>query len=155
MLYRSHSARDLDGVSGIIVNPYLNRERKPRNIPENVHGICGQWFLDRFGVNYRSKSLFCTGDLAVAKGYANVGARLVRISPVGEFRLCFGNCKDLFASIQFLGYKSELCVSNIYDLLETLEYKEYINCGLDLAEKSGNEIMLVSDRYKFEMVSEV
>lgn len=71
------------------------RDRQPRNTRPAYHRAADDWFLRRFGIRYRSGSLFCTGSLETAAQYGEGKARF--IYPVGEFRICWSpRVHDLF-----------------------------------------------------------
>jgi hypothetical protein len=152
-LYRSHSSKYLSARYGTLVNNNLNRIRRPRDTDPRLHQLVGEWFKRKFGTDYRSLSLFCTGDRAIAAGYLTGGKALVRLIPAGDFRICFSpKCKDLFGHFQFKSdtfLRSEIA---ILKELDSLDFVEYENDGLELACESGNEVMVVAHSFRYEIV---
>lgn len=116
------------------------RDRKPKNMPVELHQAADAWFSARFGVRYRGAGLLCTGDVVQAASHGDV----YRIYPVGGFQFCWSpRVKDLHAWCDENGFlqKSPDVLTNA---LAGLDYRED-----DLAEAiaSGSEIMLACKRY--------
>lgn len=116
------------------------RDRKPKNMPVELHQAADAWFSARFGVRYRGAGLFCTGDAVQAASHGDV----YRIYPVGGFQFCWSpRVKDLHAWCDENGFleKSPDALTNA---LAGLDYRED-----DLAEAlaSGSEIMVACKCY--------
>jgi hypothetical protein len=150
-LYRAHSLKYINAKSGTFTNPYLVRNRIPKNTSIQLHSAFSAWFIKKFSLDYRSKSIFCTGDINVAQGYVNSSSALIKLAPIKDFRVCYSpKCKDLFGNFQFLAGSDMEKVSIVDDVLDSLEYVEFKNDGLDLAIKSNNEIMVFAERFMYE-----
>lgn len=130
-LWRGFGRKNFHGV--VELGPI--KDRSPRDTPEWIHQLADQWFFDRFGVKYRSESLFCTGDKSVASHYGNI----YPVAPRGEFRFCWSPVvQDFYGSVSKLKVEPDNA-SELYRLLETADYTEE---DLISAIKSGSEIML-------------
>jgi len=152
-LYRAHSAKSVNTASGFFDNPYLAQKRVPRDTPQYLHDLIGSWFEQQFGLDYRSRALFCTGDRDIAVGYTSASSILIELTPVPPFRICFSpRVKDLFGYFQFAALRGELTRDAVYAELEKLGYVEYRDASLDLAAGTANEVMAYATRYAFKQV---
>jgi hypothetical protein len=152
-LYRAHSLKYLQAQSGVLINKNLTRTRIPRDSDPKLHRIAGEWFTKKFGSDYRSLSLFCSGDVEIAKGYLTEGKGLVQLSPVGDFRLCFSpSCKDLFGHFQF---KQKLLAdeASVFAELESLDFVEFKNHGLEASVASKNEVMVIASAFHYKRIA--
>ena len=114
-------------------------DRQPKNIPVAAHRIIDQWFLERFGFNFRTRALFGSGSLEKATAHAE-GGEVGLIRPNSDFMFCWSpHSYDLFG--EYAQLKSD---DEIADLLEKLEFTTE---NLDQAIMSGHEIMLASDSF--------
>lgn len=151
-LFRAHSTKYLSGATGIITNPNLQRRRRPRDLPIAVHQLLVDWFLTRFGVDYRGTSLFCTGDAAVAAGYKTSTATVISIEPLDEYSVCYSTkCKDLFGYYQFHWSLTAPSAEKIQADMDSLEFVHQRNSGLEVAAASGHEVMLVAAQYRYRL----
>lgn len=151
-LFRAHSRKHLTGATGEFSNPNLQRARKPRDMPLATHQILNEWFLDRFGVAYREKSLFCTGDPLIAAGYVTSASSLILIEPVGNYSICYSpNCKDLFSIYQFYWSTSNPSALEIRTRMDGLDFVQHQNSGLSEAAATGCEVMLVADSFRYQI----
>jgi hypothetical protein len=115
-------------------------DRLPRDTPEWIHRLADQWFLENFGVRYRSEALFCTGDKSVALYYGNI----YPVVPLGEFRFCWSpTIQDFYGAVS----KLELEPSDTSKLYRLLESVGYTDQDLTKAIQSGSEIMLHASSY--------
>lgn len=106
--------------------------RTPVHMPPEAHHQIDAYFERRFGVRFRSRSLFATGSFERAAGYGYVRS----LVPAASFCFCWSpQAVDLFEEV--LHKTPE---ESYEDLLNRLGYQ----CD-DLygAIESGNEIMLV------------
>ena len=96
------------------------------------------WFEGRFGLRYRKRSLFCTGNRAAAEGYCLPLGEVRRIVANDDYSFCWSPlAPDLYEE----WLKSD---GEVHALLDSLQYR----CdGLTEAIASGNEIMLVGDSF--------
>ena len=117
-----------------------------------LHHTVGKWMLKKFSLNYRTHALFCTGDSNVASSYTiRDGFILIKIKPLGDYSLCFSpNCRDLFAEFQFRQISTQ---NDIIQVIESLEYVEYKNCGLEEASASKCEVMLYAQQFEYQRVN--
>lgn len=151
-LFRAHSTKYLTGATGIITNPNLHRARRPRDMPVATHQVLSEWFVDRFGIDYRGCSLFCTGDASIAAGYKKDTSTLISLEPLGEYSLCYAvNCKDLFGYYQFNWSATQASREKIRADLEQLGFVHLVNEGIDEAAASGHEVMLVAERFRYNI----
>lgn len=156
MLYRAQSKHRLNGAVGILPNPNISRPRRPRDISQELHVRLQGWFSTKFGVDYRSQALFCTGDLDVAKGYARSHqAAVIALTPAEPYSLCFSPiCKDLYGHFQFLSARNPNYLTTLDDELEKLNYVHRVDCGLEEAAATGNEVMVFSQSFSYSLISE-
>lgn len=155
MLYRAQSKHRLTGTSGILQNPNISRQRRPRDIPLELHSELQRWFTERFGIDYRGQALFCTGDLAVAQGYSrlHLDVAVIELVPAGPYSLCYSPlCKDLFAQYQFVWSRDASYLTGLAEDLDRLQYVHRVNEGLNEAAESGNEIMLFARSVAYRVV---
>lgn len=149
-LYRAHSTKYLSGTSGLIGNPNIGRTRRPRDTPLHIHETLCAWFSEEFGMSYRELGLFCTGDREVAKGYVKPTSTLIRIEPVGDFSVCYSEvCKDLFAHCQFRWIPNGASAEVIRSDLESFNYIQLSNTGLQEAARTNNEAMIYAERFRY------
>lgn len=154
VLFRAHSNKYLIGESGTIVNPYWERDRRPRDMPVEIHQVLCKWFLSRFGVNYRANSLFCTGDIAIATGYKTQSSSLLSISPIGDYSVCYSpKCRDLFAYCQFYWSAPGISSEKIFSDMDSLEFSHQQNSGLESAAESMHEVMLHAKSFKYKILA--
>lgn len=122
--------------------PFIKKVRKnrvPRDIPIDVHLGADDWFFENFGIRYRSQALFITGNPVSASHYAASSRHIVRVIPLGEYKICWSPINsDLFL------YGNHAKEETIEKYLELGRYQE---SDLEEAIKSGHEIMLYCDQY--------
>lgn len=119
-------------------------DRQPKNIPMAAHRIIDQWFLERFGFNFRTRALFGSGSTEKAEAHAE-GGEIGLIRPAADFMFCWSpHSYDLFGEYAQLESDEQLP-----ELLERLEFSTE---NLDEAIRSGHEIMLASDAFIAEKI---
>jgi hypothetical protein len=149
-LYRAHSSKYLSHASGTFENPNLARERRPRDTSIALHAAMGRWFNQKFGIDYRSKALFCTGSRKIASGYIDAHKFLIEVAPIGDYSLCFtSGCMDLFGHFQFAGRSDPENINNVDHELDILQFVEKKNDGLTEAAQSGCEVMLFAHKFSY------
>lgn len=152
-LYRAHSTKYLGGQTGISRNQNLQRPRRPRDMPLNIHTVLGEWFINRFGLDYRSSSLFCTGNASIAAGYIDDSKSLVTIEPIGNYSICYSSkCKDLYGHYLFYWSTTQKSAIEIMADLDSLNFIQHHNYGIELAAKSENEVMLATDYFRYTVI---
>ncbi|WP_133647500.1 hypothetical protein [Paraburkholderia flava] len=121
-------------------------------MPLAIHQALSEWFVDRFGVDYRGSSLFCTGDASIAAGYKTKTSSLISIEPLGDYSVCYSTkCKDLFGHYQFYWSQEDTTVEKIQADMESLDFVHQSNGGLKEAATSGHEVMLVAERFRYNL----
>jgi hypothetical protein len=113
--------------------------RRPLHLPLSVHNDADAWFYEKFGVRYRSESIFVTGSKFVASSYAESPSHIVRIVPLGNYKFCWSAQRsDLYF----------YCSTGMKLSIEAyLEQSFYIEEELRKAHASGNEVMLFCETY--------
>lgn len=150
LLYRAHSVLEVEELGMIFQNPYLFSERRPRTMPHHLHEISGNWFQSQFGLNFRSKAIFCSGSLAQAVSYLDDKSTLIQIWPIGRYSLCFSErCTDLFEHLAFSFKGNSFSVNEVNLELANLGYVKYENSGLENAVASQCEVMLFAENFGF------
>lgn len=130
LLYRGF-ARSLAVQEAMVKCP---ANRPPRNMSPLDQREVDDWFEGKFGIRFRESSLFCSGDIEIAKAYAADYGEVRHMTPVSDYSFCWSTkTADLYHEVSiFTGHK-------LSELLETLDYK----CtDLGDAIRSGYEIML-------------
>ncbi|WP_415396242.1 hypothetical protein [Sulfurimonas sp. CS5] len=86
-LYRGF--KNLPQIDTIITT---RKNRKPKHLPLELHEKVDEYFFNKFGIKFRSQSVFCTGKMKSALDYGKVAI----IEPVGHFEICWSpKCYDL------------------------------------------------------------
>lgn len=116
------------------------RDRLPRDMKPELHQLADEWFFKKFGIKYRSQSLFLSSDENVATSYAASAFHVMRIIPIGEYSYCWSS------SIQDL---LQICITDQREenLLHTLENSNYKQTDLAQAHAYRHEVMLFCERY--------
>jgi hypothetical protein len=118
----------------------VRKNRSPRNSPLIFHKVADAWFRARFGLSYRSESLFVTSRVISAAAYAEDKTSVVRIIPISPYRFCWSpNVSDLLFAARRLTDRHE-----IESFLDKASYSEQ---DLNSAHASGNEVMVSCERY--------
>lgn len=135
--YRGMSQKySLDQVS--LVN--TRKDRRPKDTEAAIHQVADNWFNEKFGIRFRSQSLFVTSNVGTAATYGATRQHVFRIIPLGEYSYCWSeSCKDM------LGLVFD-CAKPV-DCLARLDNAGYRMDGLDAAYQSGHELMVFCDRY--------
>lgn len=127
------------GIANVVSHPFVTttrKDRRPRDMPVDLHAAADEWFLKRFGVKFRSQALFVTSRLVIASGY---GQQTVRILPLGNYRYCWSRTtSDLLAILK------DAKASQVHALLDAAQY---VDCALTEAHHTGHEVMLFCDEY--------
>jgi hypothetical protein len=123
----------------------VNKSRDARDTPRAHHLKADEWFFRRFGVKYRSQSVFVTGDFQTASCYARYSVStersavaVVRVLPLSTYRYCWSpHYRDLGTAI---GKHA-----NVEEIENVLDGAGYCEDRLDAAHASGHEVMLHCD----------
>jgi hypothetical protein len=159
-LARGQTVGLLPVVEGLYISSTLPN-RKPRDTSFEVHQIADQWFLEKFGIRYRSDHVvFVTSNEAIASDYGNAGI----IIPIGNFSFCWtSQYEDIFYDklrdnyIQFtidsMANKKKLTKKQV--IIDTLENAHYQDTNLKAAIDAQTEIMIHCQKYFYlDMMSE-
>lgn len=122
----------------IIVTP--RKDRRPRDTNIQLHTEADNWFLQNFGVAYRSQAVFVTPQIHIARGYAATPNHVVRVIPLSSYTFCWSRkIADMLT----------LCMNpaDTRPIACKLHGSEYIESNLADAHHSGNEVMLKCDSY--------
>lgn len=158
-LFRAHTFNDKPFKKGCFSNPYWLHERRPLNTHIESHDIANKWFLEKFGIKFRSHSLFCTGNREVANQYRGIDneyTKLISIAPVGYYKVCYSKkCDDFYTHLNCLlmGHKEENLQELIFEMLESYDFEVSYNSGLTEAAESGCEVMLYSEKFKYKIIN--
>jgi hypothetical protein len=119
--------------------------RKPKDTPQFFHDIADEWFLNEFGVRYRSNAVFASGSHQQAESYGTVYA----IFPCGKFKFCWSvDVHDMTKEFKFLMTRAmndeDEGVGRMMEALANCNYGEQ---DLQYARESGNEIMIHCGEY--------
>lgn len=137
--YRGVSARYSMDVP-TLHSPRTNR--RPRSSPNAFHRIADDWFFKRFGIRYRSHSLFVTPSKFIARNYGATPDHLIRIIPITDYRFCWSpSVSDLLFAAQKL---EKATLDEIESYLDQASYREE---DLKAAHSSGHEVMLYCQHY--------
>lgn len=140
-VYRGFS-RPLANDSDIFLAPV---DRKPKNIPEQAHHIIDAWFLENFGINFRTRAFYGTGSLEKAQDHAQQDGEVGLLRPNADFSFCWSP-----HSYDLIGEYAQLESDD--QIIEMLEKLEFTAENLEQAIMSGCEIMLASDSFIVEKV---
>lgn len=115
------------------------KNRVPRNLDHEIHKLADDYFYKKFGIRFRSQSVFCTGDLQEAKKFGEVRV----IEPIGDYVICWSPKVNDFMEIEDCLYGTlEEAVE------EFIEKNDYQLGNLEDAINSKYEIMLFCEKYK-------
>lgn len=139
--------------------------RTPKNMNLRMHSAIDQWFLEKFGIKYRSNAVFCTASKKMSRDYGYP----FLVFPKGKFQLVWSRkVDDLYFHltekkvilhglgddvsnsdaknlIDDINYISDAAIKKgVYTLLESYDY---VSGELDQALASKNEIMIACDYY--------
>lgn len=129
----------LRGISTVISHPFVaqtRKDRRPRDLAFELHEVADEWFLKRFGVRFRSQSVFVSSLHVVASGY---GPQTVRIVPLGNYRYCWSR-----STSDLLSILKGAAVGQVQGLMDAAQY---VDVDLAAAHRDGHEVMLYCDEY--------
>ena len=141
--------------SKVVFQREVRKNRKPKDTSKTIHDLANVYFKDKFGVEARNKSIFCTGDLSETGRYGDT----YLIFPVGEYEIIWSpKVKDF--TVHVTDKKNFKKYSKAYHKIGTEEEREkqlnqfikdivdtYKTGDLKKAIKSKNEIMLICEEY--------
>lgn len=138
----------LSKVVGVMYKGETHAVRKPSDTFWKDHGIADQWFLEHFGIAYRSDHImFCSGNKVSAGTYG----RLYRVIPIGQFTFCWADqIKDMadhMPKSNVLPYddkRDDLRKEMIYKALDAGDYRDRDLRGGIIV---GHEIMVRCNEY--------
>lgn len=133
VVYRGFELRTSESTPVLFVSP--RADRTPVDTHRRWHQLLDQYLQAKFGVPFRSNSLFCTGDPAVAQFYGN---RYIVI-PMGTGKYVWSpSIDDLANNPMFMAAPPE----SVTELDGTGFEQSYINSDLIDAIRSAHEIMI-------------
>lgn len=116
----------------------VRQDRNPRNTRQAVQDVLDKWFDEKFGFKARSQAVFTTGSFPDARSYGTVYA----IFPIGNFKYVWSTeIPDLF----FVTHN--ISTDNPEEVIEKLEEADYKSTDLEIAIKTGHEVMLSCKQY--------
>lgn len=146
-LYRGF---DTNINEGIYDNIFLSNKRNPKHTSLFIHEVADNWFLRTFGVNARSRCIFCTPDVHEAQKYSvsSVNGTLAIIHPVGECRFIFSeNVDDFNMHVDEMGTTEQdiVCWLNQqnYKIVDKIE---------DIPSDFKGEIMLCCNKFSTKII---
>jgi hypothetical protein len=113
------------------------QDRIPKDMPIKNHLAMDKFFKLKFGIKFRSQSVFTTGSFGHASSYGLVHM----IFPVGDYKFVWG--KDVEDAFDRFG---DMDHQELYNYLVN-EKDVYIDTDLPKAISSQNEIMVHCDYY--------
>lgn len=148
-LYRAHRLSEVPEEQGVLVNPYLDMARQPRDTSRELHELADAWFEKQFALRFRSRALFCNGNRAEAENYCDNNHVLISIEPIGDFKFCYSpNCPDMYLHFKRVGehpWKQQ----NVWRELDSLQYQMVRNAHWGAAVDSGCEIMIYAREFRY------
>jgi hypothetical protein len=138
LAFRGSSHWQANGGPVVISSP---EDRRPVHMPQAAQRAIDDYFEQKFGLRFRQRSLFATGNGAEARQHGVVRA----LTPLEPFCFCWSPVSaDLFEEFQA---KAEAFAFS--DWLDSLQFQ----CDdLAAALRSGHEIMLVGPAFRAEVV---
>lgn len=131
LLYRGFSQKAVDEI--VLVDSPTNRQ--PVSMPRDVQVQMDDWFDGKFGVRFRQRSMFTSGSISTAQGYARGGGEVRVLRATQDYCFCWSPyCHDLYDEFSMMNGES------VTELLERLDFRSTDLAG---AIRSKNEIMLV------------
>lgn len=132
--------RGADPAGATYFRGEVRRDRRPKNMPLELHTAADEWFSRQFGVRYRGAGLFCTGDRAQAARHGAV----CLVFPVEGFQFCWSPRVTDLHDWSVAGGHLTLSPEEFADRLGGLEYRER---DLAAAAASGCEVMVACACY--------
>jgi hypothetical protein len=149
-LFRAHDLIAVPYSKGTFLNPYLYLERRPLHSSRDLHRLANLWFESKFSLRFRSRALFCTGNIIKASEYCDNERSLISIEPKGDFKLCFSKkCEDMYLHFDKMpGFPIEK--SQVWSELDSLEYQIIENACWDSAAASHCEMMVFANEFEYQ-----
>lgn len=116
------------------------KDRAPRDTKTLIHSAADNWFLNRFGVNYRSQAVLVTSRQDFARKYAATVDHVYRIIPMGKYSFCWSPFATDMLELVYDVSESEACQSKLASAM-------YQEIDLAAAHEAGHEVMLFCDQY--------
>lgn len=128
----------------------VRQDRLPRDSSKNFHEAADAWFNKRFGIKYRSQSVFVTSRKLTAQTYALASSqstedsvvRVVRVLPLTAYTYCWS------PEVSDLRFKAkEMADAEWSAIHEYLDTAGYCGEGLAQAHELGHEVMVNCGSY--------
>jgi hypothetical protein len=148
-LYRAHRLDEVPGQQGVLLNPYLNMARQPRDTSRDLHELADAWFEQQFGLRFRSRALFCSGNRTEAARYCDSKHVLISIEPIGDYAFCYSPlCPDMYEHFKRTG-GHPWQEDKVWQELGSLRYQLIENAPWVAAAASGCEIMIFAQSFRY------
>ena len=128
----------LYAADSLVVKVKNPKNREPVDTDHNVSSTADKWFEKKFGIKYRSNSLFVTGNLGTAEEYGET----VAIFPIGEFSFCWSPKVSDFTYSLIKGSELTDGFDELEEVTRHMDLADYTSTNLIAAIDSGNEIMI-------------
>lgn len=77
-------------TQSILLQRNVRMDRRPRDTRKDVHEIFDRYFKDRFGINYRTQSMFVSGNNHIVADYGHPYI----VFPIGDYDYCWSIISD-------------------------------------------------------------
>lgn len=143
--------RGIEGVNVAFTTKQTRIDRKPQGMNTEIKELLDDALMEKFGLPFRSKAAFTTGDSKRVELFGNPYA----VFPIGNFDYLWSpkvhdlnenpEWGDLITSNLGPNQEINLTKDQIKDFLDDMNYM--MNENLEEATVSGNEIMVAIDEY--------
>lgn len=123
----------------------VRKDRQSYSTREDIHEAYNEYFEKRFGWKVRSESVFATGDWGMSTLY---GFESAMVFPIGPFKYVWSpKVKDIIKfGHRLLDTETDQLKSQD-QIIEIMDDLAYQSGDLQVAIKSGNEIMIGCDQF--------
>lgn len=126
----------------------VKKDRCPKHSDKLIHQYADEVFFDKFGIKFRSQSVFCTGDITSAFQYGEVKC----IEPIVSkgSKICWSTIVDDFINIEYDIDMNHITKEAVEKFINDNDYRLCELSDLESAIASNNEIMVYCDTYKIK-----
>lgn len=120
------------------------RDRRPKDSSMQFQEVADSWFVEKFGLPFRSGAVFLTSRIATATAHAHGKAfeRVMRVVPLSPYSYCWS------PEVSDLLFIARECQGASADAIKArLSKLKYRTDSLLAAHESGHEVMLYCDVY--------
>lgn len=147
VLYRGFSEVMPEGK---IRNIFLDTPRKPKETPIQVHEAADKWFLNKFQLEARSKTVLCTNCIEQAEIHVKNGGSLTKLTPIPPYQVIFSETVYDFTDY-FADVNDRTDVNEVLKWLETRNY-QIIDDIKKLPSEFSGEVMLDCREFHIETI---